>query len=225
MNDLNAKAWFGLIAVTAIMGLLIFVPAGTTRYWQAWLFLGVYFAMSAVTTGYAMRNDRELLARRMRGGPGAEKETSQRIVMSIATIAFVACLVVPAFGVRFDWPQVPVYLVITGNLLVAFFFLVAFLAFRENRFASATIEIAADQKVVSSGIYAFIRHPMYAGGLALFVGIPLALGSYWGLLAFVLALPALVWRLLDEERFLAARLPGYTDYCAKVRWRLIPGVY
>lgn len=225
MNDVNAKAWFGLVAVTVIMGLLIFVPAGTTRYWQAWLFLALYFAMSAIMTVYAMQNDRELLARRMRGGPGAEKETSQKIIMSIASLAFVACLVVPALGVRFGWAEVPPYLAIAGDVLVALFFFVAFLAFRENSFASATIELASDQKVISSGIYGTIRHPMYAGGLALFAGMPLALGSYWGLLAFVVALPALVWRLLDEERFLAKNLPGYTGYCAKVRWRLIPGVY
>jgi protein-S-isoprenylcysteine O-methyltransferase Ste14 len=207
------------------MGLLLFVPAGTIRYWQAWLFLFVYLASSLWITIYAMKNDPELLRRRMRGGPGAEKEVAQKIVMSIMSLAFAACLVVPAVDVRFGWSRVPVYLVVAGDVLVAIFFYVAYLAFRANRFASSTIEVASDQRVVSSGIYATIRHPMYLGGLALFIGMPLALSSYWGLLAFPLALAALAWRLFDEERFLAANLPGYTEYCAKVRWRLIPGVF
>lgn len=225
MNSLNVKAWLGLAAVTIVMALLLFLPAGTFRYWQAWLFLALYAGVSALMTVYAMRNDPELLERRMKGGPGAEKEPAQKVIMSIASLAFIACLVVPALDHRFGWSYVPVYAVIAGDVLVVLFFYVAYLAFRENRFASATIEIASGQKVISSGIYSFVRHPMYSGGLALFIGIPFALGSYWGLTAFVLAVPALIWRLLDEERLLAKNLPGYADYCAKVRWRLIPGIY
>jgi protein-S-isoprenylcysteine O-methyltransferase Ste14 len=225
MNSLNAKSWFGLIVVTIVMGLLLFIPAGTIRYWQAWLFLCVYFAASSLSTVYAMRNNPKLLQRRMSGGPLAEKEVAQKIIMSIVSVAFIACLVVPSLDIRFGWSRVPLHLVVTGDVLVALFFYVAYLALRENTFASSTIELANDHRVVSSGIYAFIRHPMYLGVLALFIGMPLALGSYWGLLSFPLALPALVWRLLDEERFLAQNLHGYAEYCAKVRWRLIPGVF
>lgn len=225
MTSLNAKAWFGLAAVTVVMGLLIFLPAWTIRYWQAWLFLCVYFGASLIHTLYAMKSRSGLLERRMRGGPTAETETSQKIIMSIASAAFVACLVIPALDFRFGWSHLPVYGVIAGDVLVAAFFYIAYLAFRVNRFAASTIQVASDQQVVSSGIYAFVRHPMYAGGLALFIGMPLALGSYWGILPFLIALPVLIWRLSDEERLLAKNLPGYTDYCAKVRWRLIPGVY
>ena len=161
----------------------------------------------------------------MSGGPTAEKEAAQKIIMSILSTAFIVCLVVPALDVRFGWSRVPVYLVVIGDMLVGLFFYVAYVALRENTFASSTIEVATDQRVISSGVYAFVRHPMYLGGLALFSGMPLALGSYWGLLAFPLALPALIWRLLDEEQFLARNLHGYTEYCAKVRWRLIPGIF
>jgi len=104
-------------------------------------------------------------------------------------------------------------------------FYVVFIVYKENTFASATIEIAKDQKVVSTGPYAIVRHPMYAGGLSLMIGTPLALGSYWGLLAFAAMSPFLVWRIFDEERFLARNLPGYTEYREKVRWRLIPKVF
>lgn len=227
MNDssLNAKAWFGLATVTIVMALLIFIPAGTTRYWQAWVFLCVYFGTSLLMTVYAMKKDPDLLRRRMRGGPTVEKEGVQKIIMSILSAAFVVCLVVPAIDFRQGWSHVPLYLVAIGDVLAVSFFYVAYLAFRENSFAAATIEIASDQRVISSGIYGRIRHPMYMGGLALFIGMPLALGSYWALLAFPLALAALIWRLLDEERLLANNLPGYAAYCDKVRWRLVPGIF
>jgi protein-S-isoprenylcysteine O-methyltransferase Ste14 len=225
VNSPNAKAWLGLAIVVIVMGLLLFIPAGTIRFWQAWLFLCVYVAASSLSVVYAMNNDPELLRRRMSGGPLAEKEGAQKVIMSILSAAFIACLIVPSLDFRFGWSRVPLALVLTGDVLVALFFAIAYLALRENTFASATIELANDQRVISSGIYASIRHPMYSGGLALFIGMPLALGSYWGLLAFPLALLALIWRLLDEERFLAQNLPGYTEYCAKVRWRLIPGIF
>jgi protein-S-isoprenylcysteine O-methyltransferase Ste14 len=145
--------------------------------------------------------------------------------MSFVSIGFIALLVVPALDYRFKWSSAPLYAVIAGDALTALCFYITFLVYKENTFSSATIEIAGDQKVISTGPYAMVRHPMYAGALLLFIGTPLALGSYWGLLAFVATLPALAWRLLDEEKFLAKNLSGYTEYCASVRWRLIPGIF
>lgn len=225
MNNINTQAWLGLIFLTAVMGLLLFVTAGTVQYWQAWAYLGVYFGASLLITLYLMKKDPALLKRRLSGGPTAEKEKTQKIIMLFASIGFIASLVVPALDYRFKWSSVPLYAVIAGDMLTTLWFYINFLVFKENTFTSATIEISEDQKVISTGPYAFVRHPMYAGGLLLFIGTPLALGSYWGILAFVAVLPALIWRLLDEERFLAKNLPGYIDYCAKVRWRLIPGVF
>lgn len=223
--NLNTKAWLALLVLAIAMGLLLFVPAGTLDYWQAWIFLAVYFSASSVVTLYLMTHDPELLARRMRGGPIAETTVVQKLAMLLASFAFVAGLLVPALDHRFGWSRVPAAVVLVGDVLTALCFWGAFVVFRENRFSSATIEIAADQRVISTGPYALLRHPMYAGGLLLFVGMPLALGSYWGLLAVVVALPALVWRLIDEERFLSENLPGYAAYCDRVRWRLIPGVF
>jgi len=137
----------------------------------------------------------------------------------------VALLIVPALDYRFGWSGASLPVVIVGDLLVIAGFYVVFIVYKENTFASATIEIAKDQKVVSTGPYAIVRHPMYAGGLSLMIGTPLALGSYWGLLAFAAMSPFLVWRIFDEERFLARNLPGYTEYREKVRWRLIPKVF
>jgi protein-S-isoprenylcysteine O-methyltransferase Ste14 len=223
--NLNIKAFLGLIFLAAAMGLLLFVSAGTVQYWHAWVYLGVFFGASLLITLYLMENDPALLRRRLRGGPTAEKEKTQKIIMLLASLGFIGSLIVPALDHRFLWSSVPLYVIIVGNILLALSFYITFLVYRENTFTSATIEIAEDQKVIATGPYAILRHPMYAGGSLLFIGTPLALGSYWGLLAFAAALPALIWRLLDEEKFLSKNLPGYTEYCAKVRWRLLPGIF
>ena len=224
MSKLNAKAWLGLAFLAIAMGLLVFLPAGTFQYRQAWVYLSIFFGASFLITLYLMKRDPALLKRRLSAGPTAEKETTQKVIMLFASIGFIALLVVPALDYRFMWSSVPLYAVIAGDALTALCFYITFLVYKENTFTSATIEIAGDQRVISTGPYAMVRHPMYAGGLLLFIGTPLALGSFWGLLAFVATLPALIWRLLDEEKFLARNLPGYTEYCAKVRWRLIPRI-
>jgi protein-S-isoprenylcysteine O-methyltransferase Ste14 len=225
MSNLNLKAWLWLIYLALVMALLLFAPAGTLRYWQAWVYLVVFFAISALTTLDLMKNDPALLRRRMRGGPGAEKEASQKIIMLFALIGFDALLVVPALDRRFHWSDMPVPIVIAGDLLTIAGFAIIFLVYRENSFASATIEVAPDQRVIATGPYAIVRHPMYAGALLYLLAMPLALGSWWALLIVATLAPFIVWRLIDEERFLAARLPGYAQYRAKIRWRLIPGIF
>ena len=119
----------------------------------------------------------------------------------------------------------PLYVTIAGDILTGLGFYLIFLVYRENTFTSAIIEVAPNQQVISTGPYAIVRHPMYVGGMLLFLGTPLSLGSYWGLLALVGLLPALIWRLLDEERFLSANLQGYSEYRREVRWRLMPGIF
>jgi len=161
----------------------------------------------------------------MRGGPVAEKEPAQKIIMSITSLGFVGPLVVPALDQCFGWSQMPPGLALAGDGLVAIGWLAFYFMFRENSFSSATIELAPDQKVISTGPYALIRHPMYARALVMFAGIPIALGSWWGLLPIVAIVPALIWRLLDEENFLARNLPGYAEYLNSVRYRLIPRVW
>jgi len=207
------------------MGLLLFLPAGTAQYWQAWGYLAVFFGASLLITVYLMKKDPALLERRLRGGPTAEKEKKQKIIMLLVSIGFITLLIVSALDHRFMWSSVPFYMVITGDLLMALGFYIVFLVFRENPFTSATIEVVGDQKVISTGPYAVVRHPMYAGSSLYLLGMPLALGSYWGLLVLATMMPFLIWRLFDEERFLSKNLPGYTEYCCKVRWRLIPRVF
>jgi protein-S-isoprenylcysteine O-methyltransferase Ste14 len=211
MNSLsqNQRAFAAhLLLIAAVMALL-FIPAGTVHYWQAWMFLVFYFVPSLALTVYLMVKDPKLLERRMRGGPGAEKVTAQKIIMSIASVGFVGLLVVPALDHRFAWSQMSPNAALTGDGLIAIGWLAIFFVFRENSFTSSTIEVAEDQKVISTGPYARVRHPMYAGALVMLLGTPIALGSWWGVLVLVAMLPVLIWRVFDEEALLARNLPGY----------------
>jgi protein-S-isoprenylcysteine O-methyltransferase Ste14 len=172
-----------------------------------------------------MKKDPKLLQRRMRGGPTAEKETSQKIIMLFTSAGFIGLLIVPALDHRFGWSHMPPLVALAGDAMVALGWLAIFFVFKENTFTSATIELAPDQRVISTGPYALVRHPMYAGALVMLAGIPIALGSWWGLLVIIATTPALIWRLLDEEKFLAKNLPGYVAYQQRVRYRLIPFVW
>ena len=207
------------------MALLLFVPAGSVRYWQAWVYLLVYLGAGGLITMFLLRKDPALLERRMSGGPTAEKRPAQKVIMLFTSLGFIGLLVVPAFDYRFAWSRVPVAAVLVGKALVAVGLYLIFLVYKENTFTSATIEVAPDQTVISTGPYANVRHPMYASALLYLAGTPLALGSYWVFAPLVDMLPFLIWRLLDEERFLALNLPGYTEYQQKVRHRLVPGIW
>jgi protein-S-isoprenylcysteine O-methyltransferase Ste14 len=204
------------------MGLLLFVPAGTVDYWQGWVYLSIFMGASALTTLYLMRRDPALLERRMRGGPRAEKRPAQKFIMLGTSAGFIALLVVPALDHRFGWSAVPVGGVLVGDVLVAIGFGLIARVYRENTFASATVEVAENQQVISTGPYAVVRHPMYASASLYLLGTPLALGSYWGLVAIAAMMPFLIWRLFDEERFLAKTLPGYAEYQKRVRHPLVP---
>ncbi len=222
MTNLNARAWLSLAVLAIVMGLLLFVPAWTVQYWQAWVYLSSFTGTSILTTLYLMRHDPAPLERRMRGGPTAERRPAQRLIMLCTSIGFIALLVVPALDFRFRWSAVPPGGVVVGDVFVVIGFYFISLVYRENTFTSATIEVAEDQKVISTGPYAIVRHPMYASASLYLLGTPLALGSYWGLVAFGVMIPFLLWRLFDEERFLAKNLPGYTEYQKRVRYHLVP---
>ena len=225
MTDLSVKAFGGLLALIAVMAASLFLPAWSLKYWQAWIFLAVFGGASLAVTLYLMKKDPKLLERRLYAGPTAEQEWTQKIIQTIASFGFAAMLVVSALDHRFAWFPVPSYLSLAGDALVALGFVLIFFVYKENTFASATIEVAPEQKVISTGLYAVVRHPMYAGAFFLLVGIPLSLGSLWGLLVLALMMPALMWRLFEEERFLEKNLLGYAEYRRKVSYRLVPFVW
>ncbi len=225
MRSSNKKALLTIVLLNVCKGLLVFLAAGTVHYWQGWAYLAVYFGASLLITLYLMKEDPTLLERRLSAGPIAEKERSQRIIMVFAIIGYISLLVVSALDHRFMWSSVPLYVVIAGTTLILLGLYIIFLVYKENPFTFATIEVTDNQKVISTGPYAVVRHPMYSGSLLYLIGTPLALGSYWGLLVLAGTMPFLTWRLFDEERFLSKNLQGYIEYCAKVRCRMIPRVF
>ena len=225
MKGLNSRAFAGLLALFAVMAAALFIPAWTLNYWQGWAFLSVFFGSSFAITLYLMKKDPKLLERRVTAGPLHEKEKSQKIIQFIAQIAFLLVIVFPVLDHRFGWSMVPWYINLGGDALVAIGFFCVFLVFRENTYASALIEVGTGQEVISTGPYARVRHPMYIGALVLLLGTPLALGSWWGVLSVIPITLIIIWRLLDEERFLTRNLPGYARYKEKVKYRLVPHVW
>jgi protein-S-isoprenylcysteine O-methyltransferase Ste14 len=224
MDNPKLKLWLYLVVGYAVIALAVFLSAGTLEYWQAWVFLGVGAAANIPLTLY-ITNDQVLLENRTKAGPTAEQRPIQKIIVVCLTLAAIAMFVVPGLDQRLGWSNVPPWLSIGGDLLILVAMWMAFRVFKENSFGSATVEVAKGQKVISTGPYAIVRHPMYSSAAVYFIGTALALGSYWGLIPALLMILALVLRLFDEERFLAESLTGYTDYCAKVRWRLTPGIF
>jgi protein-S-isoprenylcysteine O-methyltransferase Ste14 len=225
MKNLKLKAFAGLLNLLVILGLALFLPAWTLNYWQAWVFLAVFGVSVLAITLYLMKNDPQLLERRVQAGPVAEQQTSQKIIQGLAGIAFIATIVLPALDHRFGWSRVPQYWVIGGDILVALGLYFVFLVFKENSYTSAVIEVGVEQKIISTGPYAYVRHPMYIGALVMLLGVPMALGSWWGLLTIIPMTMTIIWRLLDEEKFLLKNLLGYADYQKKVRYHLLPFIW
>jgi protein-S-isoprenylcysteine O-methyltransferase Ste14 len=176
---MSGRLLISLAGLALAMGALIFASAGTLDFWQAWLFLACYFAASLVVSLWLQRHDPAQLRRRMRGGPFAEGERSQKIIMTITSIGFIALLVVPGFDRRFGWSEMPDAVAIIGDMLLLAGWLGILAVFRANSYAAATIQVASGQKVVSTGPYAIVRHPMYAAALLMLLGIPISLGSWW----------------------------------------------
>ncbi|MCA9802791.1 MAG: isoprenylcysteine carboxylmethyltransferase family protein [Cyanobacteria bacterium HKST-UBA02] len=223
-GDMKIKAALGLVATPFVYGVPIFVAAGSIDYWQGWVSLVVYCLCIVFHSLYLLK-DPELLERRMRAGPTREKRPVQRLVMLLIILAFITMVVGSGIEHRFRSYQAPAMVCLAGDLMVVLAFVIFHLVFKENRFASSTVEIAEGQKVIDSGLYSLVRHPMYVGASILTLGLPLSLGSLRCALLAVLLLPLLVWRIVDEERLLLEELPGYDRYCKKVRWRLVPWLF
>jgi protein-S-isoprenylcysteine O-methyltransferase Ste14 len=225
VKRLAGRTILGFTQLIAFLGAALFVPAWTLNFWQGWVYLSIFAAASALITAYLWKYDRKLLESRLKAGPRAEKKKSQKLIQFLASLAFIGILVLPSLDRRYRWSHVGAVFVIMGDALAAFGFLAVFIVYRENTFTSATIEVAPNQRVISTGPYAVVRHPMYAGALVMLFATPLALGSWWGLVMFIPMTLVIVLRLLDEERFLQESLSGYTEYCGKIRFRLIPRIW
>jgi protein-S-isoprenylcysteine O-methyltransferase Ste14 len=211
----------GLLA----FGLMVFLPAGTFDYWQGWAFIAVFAIATLLPSIYLAVRNPEALRRRMQAGPGAETRPLQKIISVLAFGSLAAMIVVSALDFRFGWSTVPAAVSVLGEALVALGLGIAMLVVIQNGYAAANVTVESGQQLTSTGLYGLVRHPMYFGNVIMMVGLPLALGSYWGLVFVPLGLIVLTLRIGDEEQLLAEELAGYREYAAKVHYRLVPGVW
>jgi protein-S-isoprenylcysteine O-methyltransferase Ste14 len=204
------------------MGLAFFVPAGTFRYWQAWTYMAILGIPMLCFVAHLMNKEPELLERRMRT---REKERRQKTIISLSLPVFIAVLLIPGLDRRFGWSAVPLVIVIMAEIIVLAGYGLGLLVMRENRYASRVIEVEENQKVITTGPYAVIRHPLYLSGLIIYLFSPLALGSFWALLPASLLIFVYGARIRNEEKVLAEKLPGYLEYLQRVKYRLLPGIW
>jgi len=205
-----------------VLGLAFFLPAGTLNYWEAWVFMVILFTPIFFVMRYLIKNDPALLERRART---KEQASEQNLIVKLSFVYYIVTYLLPGFDKRFGWSDTPSWLVILAQVFVFLGYLLVTQVFKVNSYASRTVEVDEDQKVIDTGPYAVVRHPMYVGVTTLYVLSPLALGSTWGILASVLIIPLIIARIVSEEKILAKDLAGYTEYQQKVKYRLIPLVW
>jgi protein-S-isoprenylcysteine O-methyltransferase Ste14 len=211
-----------LILYPLLVCLFLFLPAGSFRYWEGWIYSLALFIPMIITMFYLLKKDPELLKRRLRL---KEKEEKQKIIVRLFRLPFILCFLIPGFDYRFNWSEVPPILVVIGNIMVFLGYLWVFLVFKENSYASRIVEVEKEQKVISTGPYSVVRHPMYLGIIVMYLFTPLALGSWWALVVFIFLPLVLIFRIFNEEEVLLRDLPGYKEYCQKTRYRLIPYIW
>ena len=221
-SDLRRMVYSRFAIALVVLPLFFFLPAGTLRYWEAWIYLAILLIPVFFAMRYLLKHDPTFLERRMRT---REQQAPQKLVIKLSFLWFFLVFILPGFDQRFGWSDVPIVVVLAADLLVLIGYAVILRVFQENRYASRVVEVADGQPVIQSGPYAIIRHPMYFGTVLMYLATPVALGSWWALLPALLIVPILVLRILNEEKVLAEQLPGYREYMQKTRYRLIPGVW
>jgi protein-S-isoprenylcysteine O-methyltransferase Ste14 len=224
-SDLRHQALGAMIRFDIFVAMIIFLSAWSLRFWQGWLFWLVFSALVWWITLFFLKHDPHLIEGRMKAGPRNEQRTTQKIIQALASLLAAALMIVPGLDHHFGWSSVSVPIVLLGDAMRVAGFAIVFRVFRENSFAASTIKVETEQRVIATGPYAMVRHPMYSGASMALLATPLALGSIWGLLIASALIAVIVVRLLDEERYLASNLAAYDSYCRKVRHRLIPMIW
>jgi protein-S-isoprenylcysteine O-methyltransferase Ste14 len=205
-----------------VLGACFFLPAWSLKYWEGWLYILVIAVPVAIFGFYLFKNDPKLLERRMRT---KEKRKEQKLVVKLSVLCFPFIFMLPGFDKRLGWSKVPFFVELISFILVLLGYFMVTSVFRANSYASRVIEVESSQKVISTGPYAIVRHPMYASTIVLYLFTPTALGSYWALIPAVLFLSVFILRITGEEKELNENLEGYREYTQKVRFRLIPGIW
>jgi len=222
MKSLIKKIIIRFSFVPIVLGLLILVPAGTFNFWQVYVYLAVLVIPMIFVLFYFLKNDPVFLERRTRA---KEKEKAQKIIQIVFSAIFLSGFVIPGLDKRFGWSDIPINFVLITDLIILSGYLLIFFVFRQNSYASRVVEVDKSQKVITTGLYSIVRHPMYLGVLIMYIPTPVALGSYWGLIPMATIPLAIVLRILNEEKVLSNDLPGYKEYCQKTRYRLIPLIW
>jgi protein-S-isoprenylcysteine O-methyltransferase Ste14 len=221
-KNLIMKVIIRFTTVFVMMALLFFLPARTIYFWEAWVFMALLLIPATCLLSYLIRKDPEVLEKRMKL---KEKEKEQKLIMSISSLFFIGALLIPGFDKYYGWSNMPLWLKIFGDIMVFLGYIMFIVVLLQNRYASRIIEVDEKQKVIDTGLYSVVRHPMYDAFLLLYGFTPLALGSYWMLLGDVHLILVIVFRTLNEEKVLMKELDGYKEYMQKVRYRLIPGLW
>ena len=218
LGNALAKFSLGLLMV----GLLIFLPAGSLRYGYGWLFMGLLFVPVLMAGFVMLAKSPELLKRRL---DAREKQTAQKGVLALSGLMFIAGFVVAGLDHRFGWSKMPLWVVITASALFLLAYALYAEVLRENAYLSRTVKVEEGQTVVDTGLYGLVRHPMYMATILLFLAMPLVLGSWYALIAFGFYPVIIVVRLRAEEELLTRELTGYADYKQKVKYRIIPFIW
>jgi protein-S-isoprenylcysteine O-methyltransferase Ste14 len=221
-KNLIMKVIIRFTTVFVMMALLFFLPARTIYFWEAWVFMALLLIPATCLLSYLIRKDPEVLEKRMKL---KEKEKEQKLIMSISSLFFIGALLIPGFDKYYGWSNMPLRLKIIGDIMVFLGYIMFIVVLLQNRYASRIIELQEKQKVIDTGLYSVVRHPMYDAFLLLYGFTPLALGSYWMLLGNAHLIFVIVFRTLNEEKVLMKELDGYKEYMQKVRYRLIPGLW
>lgn len=222
MKSLIRKITIRFSLLPVFLGLFTLLPAGTFSYWEVYVYIVILIIPMLFVLFYFLKNDPQFLERRMRV---KEKEEQQKVIQLVFSLFFISAFVICGFDRRFGWSEIPVYLVILSDVAIFLGYLMVFWVFRQNSYASRIVEVDKNQKVITTGLYSFVRHPMYLSVMIMWIPTPLALGSYWGLIPMATIPFALVVRILNEEMVLLRDLPGYKEYCQKTKYRLIPFVW
>lgn len=224
-NKIILKASLGFLNLAIMLGLSIFLPVWTLNYWQGWLYYSVFIISCLLITLYFFKKDPALIQRRLKAGPTAETQKSQKIIQALSSFFFLGIFIVSGLDFHYGWSYVPGILSIIADIFAAVGFLVIFFVFKENSYTSSIIEVGDEQKVITTGPYSKVRHPMYSGAFLMLVFTPFALGSFVGLIPVIGIILAIILRLLNEENYLIINLSGYKEYIEKVHFRLIPGIW
>ncbi len=219
---LLANALIKLITGFVLIALLLFLPAGTVWYFGGWLFIGLLFIPMLIMGVVLFIKAPELLSKRLNN---KEKEKTQRGVIAFSALIFPVGFVLSALDFRYSLSVVPLWLQVAASVLFLLGYIMYAEVMRENAYLSRTVEVQENQKVISTGLYGIVRHPMYLATLFMFLPLPLILGSFWGLVPFAFYPVIIIVRILNEEKILKKELSGYTEYTEKTKYRLIPFIW